>query len=101
MGSMLAVDMCVSANRLKKQPTSVPPLHLVDCPGIHNTSKTLLFNVEHLFFLGSPAALLLYLDGSKLIARRRPGTDDDVSSDEIGYNGCLAARYVYNVRHYS
>ena len=98
MGSMLASDMCVLANSLMKQPTEVPPFSTVECPGIHNTSESLLFNVEHCFFVGSPAALLLYLDNDQLVARRRPGIDDDVSCDETGRRGCLAARYIYNVR---
>lgn len=97
MGSMLATDMCVFANSLMKQPTTVPPLSSVEYKGIHNTSKELLFNVEHLFFVGSPAAFLLYLDSDQLIARRRPGIDEDVSCDEAGRRGCLAARYIYNV----
>ncbi|WFD35090.1 hypothetical protein MCUN1_001939 [Malassezia cuniculi] len=91
MGSMLATDI------LMTQPTEVPPLSSLECPGIHSTHEHLLFNVEHLFLIGSPVALLLYLDGNELIARRRPGIPEDVSSDQVGERGCLAARYIYNI----
>lgn len=98
LGSALASDL------LAVQPTHVPPLHTRDAPGIHVSSKELLFNVEHFFCVGSPLPLLFYLNGSRLVARRRTEsenpyqTQDDVTSDEIGKQGCLAAQQVHNVR---
>lgn len=98
LGSALASDI------LTMQPTSVPPLHTRDAPGIHRTSEHLLFNTTHFFCVGSPFALMLYLNGTRLIARRRQGNtpasdpSGDVTRDEVGRQGCLATEYIYNVR---
>lgn len=92
LGSMLAADI------LKDQPTFVRPLHETDAPNIHMLSPHLLFNVRHFFCIGSPLPLLYYMNGARLIARRRYDDDvDDATSAEVGKMGCLASESVYNV----
>lgn len=98
LGSALASDL------LAAQPTYVPPLYTHDTPEIHRTTEHLLFNVQHFFSVGSPIPALFYLNGSRLIARRRPDSSNvhqretDVTSEAVGQQGCLAAHYVHNVR---
>lgn len=93
LGSMLAADI------LKDQPTQVPPLCETATQDIHNTSRHLLFNVRHFFCIGSPLPLLFYMNGARLVARRRSEEDyEDATSDQVGQMGCLAVESIYNVR---
>ena len=93
LGSMLAADI------LKDQPTQVPPLCETATHDIHNTSRHLLFNVRHFFCIGSPLPLLFYMNGARLVARRRSAEDyEDATSDQVGQMGCLAVESIYNVR---
>lgn len=98
LGSVLTADI------LTQQPTIVPPLSQVEAPQIHSSSKHLLFNVRNFFCVGSPLALMLYLTGSQIRARRRSGDgpasnpSDEITCDEVGRDGCFAAENIYNVR---
>ena len=54
--------------------------------------------------VGSPLPLLFYLNGTRLVARRRhsggnvPQQQEDVTLDAVGVEGCLAAEQIHNVR---
>ena len=99
LGSALASDL------LAAQPTHVAPLSTRDAPRLHLDARELLFNVAHFFSVGSPLPLLFYLNGTRLVARRRTtGTNvyqqqDDVTLDATGVEGCLAVEQIHNVRH--
>lgn len=98
LGSALASDL------LAAQPTHVAPLSTRDAPRLHLDAPELLFNVAHFFSVGSPLPLLFYLNGTRLVARRRHSggnvhqQQEDVTLDAVGVEGCLAAEQIHNVR---
>ena len=100
LGSAIAMEA------LSRQPTVHPKL---DISSKKVNFKYFDFDTTNLFFVGSPAAFFLFLDGSKLFPRRgleKPGAQPEeynspAVAGEIGTLGCMAVKNIYNVMHYN